>query len=227
MSKLFWNSPGLKVISIAVVSSMAMLSAIPASAATFKATIYEWVFPFSLFPFLENMEIKYTLADGIFDTIASSEPNTFLTDGYPLFEELPSDTTVVPEVVTDFQWTLNGTLEPVEIKRSIFGITDKGLYLQILDPELPPQYTNVFSTTLEAPEGMPLSACKTQTCEGTASIDGKEGFYGLRLRQTPVNEAESVPEPSAAVALGFVGALLLKRRRKTLSAQPIATVDPQ
>ncbi len=227
MSKLFWNSPGLKVISIAVVSSMAMLNATPASATTFKATIYETEYNLPEFDFLEDLEIEYTLADGIFDTIAASEPDTFLTDRDPLFYELPDDTTVVPEVVTDFQWTLGGTLEPVEIERSIFGITDQGLYLQILDPELPPQYTNVFSTTLEAPEGMPLSACKTQTCEGTARIGGKEGYYGLRLRQTPVNEPEPVPEPSAAVALGFVGALLLKRRRKMGSAQPVATVNPQ
>lgn len=223
MSKLFWNSPQLTALSIAVASSMAMVSAIPASALTFTATIYESEMPFSEYPFLENLQIKYTLAEGIFDTIAASEPDTFLADRYPLFYELPSDTTVVPEVVTDFQWTLGGTLEPVEIKRSIFGITDRGLYLQILDPELPAQYTNVFSTTLEAPEGLPLSACQTQTCEGSAQIWGKEGYYGLRLRQTPVNEPESVPEPSAAVALGFVGAFLMKRHRKTVNVEAVIT----
>jgi hypothetical protein len=220
MTRCFFTSPRLFALSAAVISSMGVLSATEANALTFKGTIYE-----SPFPGLEGLEIEYTLADGIFDTIAASEPDTFLTDGYPLFYELPSDTTVVPEVVTDFRWTLSGTLERVEIEQSIFGITDRGLYLQILDPELPPQYTNVFSTTLEAPEGLPLSACKTQTCEGSARIGGKEGYYGLRLRQTPVNEPESIPEPSAAVALGFVGAFLMKRHRKTVNAQAVQTAD--
>ncbi|MCT7968638.1 PEP-CTERM sorting domain-containing protein [Laspinema sp. D1] len=214
------NAPGLWA-STAVISSMGLLSASPANALTFKATIYE-----SPFPFLENREIQYTLADGIFDTIVSSPINTFFTDEYPEFGPEPTEPlTLVPEVVTDFQWNLGGILEPVEFGRSIFGITDAGLFLQILDPDTAPIYQNIFMSTIQAPEGMALSVCKTQTCEGDAMIGGKGGFAGLQITQTPVNEPEPVPEPSAAVALGFVGALLLKRQRKTGNAQPITTAN--
>ncbi|MCT7963190.1 PEP-CTERM sorting domain-containing protein [Laspinema sp. D1] len=220
MPHLFLNAPGL-LASTAVISSMGLLSASPANALTFNATIYE-----SPFPFLENREIQYTLADGIFDTIVSSPINTFFTDEYPQFGPEPTETlTLVPEVVTDFQWNLGGILEPVEFGRSIFGITDAGLFLQILDPDTAPIYQNIFMSRIQAPEGMALSVCKIQACEGSAEFGGKGGYAGSRMIQTPVDDSQPVPEPSAAVALGFVGALLLKRQRKNSNAQPITRAN--
>ncbi len=220
MTRFFFNHPRLFALSAAVLSSLGVLSATEANALTFNATIYE-----SPFPFLENSEIQYTLADGIFDTIVSSPINTFFTDEYPQFGPEPTEPlTLVPEVVTDFQWSLGGPLEPVEFGRSIFGITDAGLFLQILDPDTAPIYQNIFMSTIQAPEGLPLSACKTQACEGSAMIGGKGGYAGSRIIQTP---SQSVPEPSAAVALGLVSALILKRRRKTVSVPGVATADPE
>lgn len=221
MTRFFFNRPRLFALSAAVMSAMGVLSATEVNALTFKGTIYQ-----SPFPFLENREIQYTLADGIFDTIVSSPVNTFFTDEYPEFGPEPTEPlTLVPEVVTDFQWSLGGTLEPVEFGRSILGITDAGLFLQILDPDTAPIYQNIFMSTIQAPEGMDLSVCKTQTCKGEAMIGGKGGFAGLRLTQTPVNEPEPVPEPSVAIALGLVSALLLKRQRKTGNVQPVTTAN--
>ncbi|MBO0350784.1 PEP-CTERM sorting domain-containing protein [Phormidium pseudopriestleyi FRX01] len=223
MPKLFLNASKLFALSTAVISSMGLLSATEVNALTFKGKIYE-----SPFLFLENSEIQYTLADGIFETIISSPINTFFTDAYPEFGPEPTEPlTLVPEVVTDFQWSLGRTLEPVEFGRSIFGITDAGLFLQILDPDTAPIYQNIFMSTIQAPEGMALSVCKIQACEGSAQFGGKGGYAGSWMIQTPVTESQSVPEPSAAVALGFVSALLLKRQRKTLSAQPVAIANQQ
>ena len=220
MTRFFLNSPRLFALSAALLSSIGILSATEANALSFKATIYESPFSF------ENREIHYTLADGIFDTIVSSPVNTFFTDGYQNFGPEPVEPlTLLPEVVTDFQWNFGGVFQPVE-GRSIFGITDAGLFLQILDPNEPPIYQNIFMSTIQAPEGLPLSACKTQACDASADFGGKGGFYGSRMIQTPVPaDVESVPEPSAAVALGFVGALVLKRQRKTSKAQPVTTTD--
>ncbi|AFY81912.1 PEP-CTERM sorting domain-containing protein [Oscillatoria acuminata] len=210
MARFFFSSPRLFALSAAVLSSlMGVLSATEAKALTFKGTIYE-----TFFPGLEGFEIEYTLADGIFDTIISSPPNTYFTDGYQNFGPEPSlPKTLVPQVVTEFKWSISGTLEPLEVERSIFGITDAGLFLQILDPNEPPIYKNIFMSTIQAPEGLPLSACKTQACDASADFGGKGGLYGSRMTHIPVTKSQSVPEPSAAIALSFVGALLLKRRR--------------
>lgn len=210
MTRFFFTSPRLFALCATVMSSMGVLSATQANALTFKGTIYE-----SPFPGLEGLEIEYTLADGIFDTIISSPTNTFFTDGYQNFGPEPSlPLTLVPQVVTDFKWPLGGTLAPLEVERSIFGITDAGLFLQILDPNEPPIYKNIFMSTIQAPEGLPLSACETQACDASADFGGKGGLYGSRMTHIPVAESQPVPEPSAAVALGFVSALLLKRHRK-------------
>ncbi len=223
MTQLFSTNPRFFPIFVALASSIGVLSATPANSATFKARIYQ-----SPFLFFEEQEIEYTLADGIFDTIVSSPSNTFFTDQDPDLNSDPSlaETlaTVVPEVVTDLKWSRGGGLEPLEFEKSLFGITDRGLFVQFLNPSQGP-YENILMATLQAPEGLPLSACKTQTCEGEANIGGKGGFAGLQITQTPVTEAEPVPEPSAAVALGFVGALLLKRHRKTGSTQPLASAN--
>ncbi|MGL5193135.1 MAG: PEP-CTERM sorting domain-containing protein [Chroococcales cyanobacterium] len=220
MTRFFFNYPRLFALSAAVISSMGVLSATEASALTFQGTIYE-----SPFPGFEGIEIEYTLADGIFDTILSSPPHTFFTDGYQNFGPEPYlPKTLVPEVVTEFKWSIGGTLEPFEVERSIFGITDAGLFLQILDPNEPPIYKNIFMSTIQAPEGLPLSACKTQACDASANFGGKGGFYGSRMTHIPV-KPQPVPEPSAAIALGFVSALLLQRRRKALSAQPVDIAD--
>jgi hypothetical protein len=221
MQKLFLTKPRVFALFVALASSIGVVSATPANSATFKATIYQ-----SPFLFFEDQEIEYTLADGIFDTIVSSPSNTFFTDQYLGVNSDPSlaETlaTVVPEVVTELKWSRGGVLEPLEFEKSLFGITDRGLFLQFLNPSEGP-YENILMATLQAPGGLPLSACKTQTCEGDAMIGGKGGYAGLKITQTPVIEVEPIPEPSAAVALGFVGALLLKRRRKALSTQPVAT----
>ena len=223
MTQFFFNPTRLFALSAAVLSSIGVLSATEANALTFKGTIYD-----SPFSFLENLEIQYTLADGIFDTIISSPINTFFTDGYEYFGPEPIEpVNLLPEVVTDFQWTAGGTLNPLEFGRSIFGITDAGLFLQILDPTEPPMYQSIFMSTIQAPEGLPLSACKTQACDASADFGGQGGFYGSRMTHIPVTESQSVPEPSAAVALGFVGALVLKRHRKTRKAQPVTTAEQQ
>ncbi len=223
MPKLCLNAPRLFAISTAVISSTGLLSATQANALTFKATIYE-----SPFPFLENREIQYTLANGMFDRVVSSPINTFFTDEDPQFGPEPTEPlTLVPEVVTNFQWSLGGILEPVEFGRSIFGITDAGLFLQILDPNTAPIYQNIFMSTIQAPKGLPLNTCKTQACEGSADFGGKGGYAGSRMIQTPGYTSQSVPEPSAAIALGFVSALLLKRPRKIIKTHPVATVNQQ
>ncbi len=224
MTQFFFTRPGVVALSAAVISSMGVLIGTPANAATFKGTIYE-----TWFPALEGLQIEYTLADGILDTILASAPNTFFIDGDYTFGPPPtlpmSLATLVPKVVTDFKWTLGGSLEPVDIPLSLFGITEDGLFLQLLDVSQPPIYQNIFMSTIKAPEGLLLSACKTQACDASADFGGKGGFYGSRMIITPV--PESVPEPSAAVALGLVSVFLLKRHRKTLSTQPVATPDQQ
>ena len=224
MTQFFFNPTQLFALSAALLSSIGVLSATEANALTFKGTIYE-----TNFPGLEGFEMEYTLADGIFDTIISSPTNTFFTDRYQSFGPEPSlPKTLVPEVVTEFKWSIGGTLEPFEVERSIFGITDAGLFLQILDPNQPPIYKNIFMSTIQAPEGLPLSACKTQACDASADFFGKGGLYGSRMTHIPVTESQSVPEPSAAIALGFVGALVLKRHRKTTGkAQPVTTAEQQ
>ncbi|MCT7968636.1 PEP-CTERM sorting domain-containing protein [Laspinema sp. D1] len=221
MPKLLLNYPRLLTLFVAIFSSMGALSAAPANGLTFKGTIYE-----SPIPYLENSQIQYTLADGIFETIVSSPLNTFFTDGYSDFNDNPSlAITVVPQVVTEFKWLRGGALNPVEFEQSfeqsIFGITEDGLSLQILDPSQG-QYRDIFISTIQAPEGLSLSACKTQDCDASANF-WDAGYYSFRMTQTPVMESESVPEPSAAVALGLVSALFLKRRRKIVNIPAFAT----
>ncbi len=226
MPKLLLNTPRLLTLLVALFSSMGVLSATPANGLTFKGIVYD-----SPMISFDNFEIEYTLADGIFDTIVSSEFNTFFIDGEHTVAPGSTDTltlaTMVPEVIMDFKWSWGGSLQPLDVELSIFGITESGLYLEILDPNLPPPYTMIFSASIQAPEGLSLSACKTQACELVGSIWGKSGYPSFQMIQTPVMESQSVPEPSAAIALGFVGALLLNRRRKTVSAQAVATVYPQ
>ncbi|MCT7963192.1 PEP-CTERM sorting domain-containing protein [Laspinema sp. D1] len=221
MPKLLLNSPRLLTVFVALFSSMGALSAAPANGLTFKGTIYE-----SPVPYLENSQIQYTLADGIFDTIVSSPINTFFTDGSFNFNDDPNlAITVVPKVVTEFKWIRGGALNPVEFEesfeQSVFGITEDGLFLQILDPNLG-QYRDLFISTIYAPEGLPLSACQTQACDASAKF-WDAGYYSYRLTQTPVMESESVPEPSVAIALGLVSALFLKRRRKIVNIPAVAT----
>ncbi len=226
MPKLFLNTPPYFAIFVALATSMGALSATPANGLTFQGTIYG-----SSDPYLENSKIQYTLADGIFDTIVSSPLNTFFTDGYSDFNEDPNRTiTVVPEVVTGFKWIRGGASNPVEFEKSfeqsIFGITQDGLSLQILNPSQA-QYRDVFISTIQAPEGLPLSACKTRACDASANFR-EAAYYSVRLTQTPVpEEHKPIPEPSAVVALGFVSAFLLKRHRKTGKAQPVATAVQQ
>jgi hypothetical protein len=222
MTRFFFNSTRLFALSAAVLSSIGVLSAMEANALTFKATLSDSPFhPFG------PQDIEYTLADGIFDTIISSPINTFFSDPFPAPSASPRQTTtVVPEVVTEFKWAMGEILEPMAFEQSIFGITDRGLFLQLLNPS-EGQHENILMATIQAPEGLSLSACKTQVCEGVATLGGPGGFAGLRMIQTPVHEEpKPVPEPSAAVALGFVGALALKRQRKTTGkAQPVTTAD--
>jgi hypothetical protein len=217
MPKLPLNSARLLTLFVAVFSSMGVLSASPANGLTFKA-----VRPSGSHRFLETFEMEYTLADGIFDTIVSSPRNTFFIDGE--HNVAPGSTlplrlgTVVPEVVTDFSWPLEGRL-------SIFGITDAGLYLEIINPNEPPRFMSIFQANIQAPAGLPLSACKFQACEMNVLTSGGHVYPRFEMIQTPVMEPQPVPEPSAAIALGFVGALLLKRRRQALSAQPVTIAD--
>jgi hypothetical protein len=226
MPKLLLKTPRYFAIFVALATSMGALSAAPANGLTFQGTIYE-----SSNPDLENSKVQYTLADGIFDSIVSSPLNTFFTDGYSYFNEDPNlAITVVPEVVTGFKWIRGGSSNPVELEKSfeqsIFGITEDGLSLQILNPSQA-QYSDVFLSTIQAPDGLPLSACKTQACDASANFREAE-YYSVRLTQIPLpEEPEPIPEPSAAVALGFVGALFLKRRRKTVSVSAVATANPE
>jgi hypothetical protein len=232
MSQRLFTRPGLVALSTAVISSMGVLIGTPANGGTFKGIIYK-----TDFPAFENSEIEYTLADGIFESIISSPPNTFFIDGDYTFGPEPTLpmrlATLVPEVVTKFKWTTDETytvgdpVTVVDIQLSIFGITDEGLFLQVLDVSQPPIYQNIFMSTIQAPEGLPLSACKTQACDASADFGGKGGFYGSRMIVTPVTEPESVPEPSAAVALSVVGVLFLKRPRKAVSIPAVVTADSE
>lgn len=212
MPKLFLNTSRPLAIFVALGTSMVSLSATPANSLTFQSTIYD-----SPDPSLENDKVIYTLADGIFETIISSPLNTFFTDGYSDFNEDPNRTVIVlPEVVTGFKWIKGSNQREFErsFEQSIFGITPDGLSIQILNPSQA-QYRDVFISTIPAPEGLPLSACKTQACDGSAKFR-QLGYYVVRVNQIPLSEEkpESVPEPSAVVALGFVSFFLLKRRRK-------------
>ncbi|MCT7958685.1 PEP-CTERM sorting domain-containing protein [Laspinema palackyanum] len=230
MIQFFFSRPGLVALSGAVITLTSGLIATPANAATFKGQIYK-----TWFPILEGFQLEYTLADGILDTVLASEPNTFFMDGEYLgpAPSVPmSLATVVPEVVTDFKTDFEVGIErdmslPVR-QFSIFGITEEGLFLQLLDVNQPPIYQNIFMSTIQAPEGLPLSACKTQACDASADFGGKGGLYDSRMTHIPVPETpQPVPEPSAAIALGFVGALLLKRRRKSVPIPAVATANPE
>jgi hypothetical protein len=226
MPKLLLNTPRIFTFFAVLFSSLGVLSAAPANALTFKGVIDDST------PFLKNFEIEYTLADGIFDTIVSSEPNTFFIDGEytaaPGYFDRIDRATVVPEVVTDFKvssW--GGSLEPLNGELSLFGITEDRLYLWILE-NTEPRFTDIFRGYIKAPAGLPLSACKFQACEMAADYgDAYMGYPEFRMIQTPVTESESVPEPSAAIALGFIGALLMKRHRKMGSLKPVAIADEQ
>ncbi|MCT7958683.1 PEP-CTERM sorting domain-containing protein [Laspinema palackyanum] len=226
MPKLLLNKPRLLTLFAFLFSSVGVLNATAANGLTFKGSLFGSALAF------KNFEIEYTLADGIFDTIVSSPPNTFFIDGEyiaaPGYFDSINRATVVPEVVTDFKFSSGGgSLEPLNGELSLFGITEDRLYLWILE-NTEPRFTDIFTGYIKAPAGLPLSACKFQACEMSAKYGSAYmGPPGFDMIQTPVMESESVPEPSAAVALGFVGALLLKRRRKTLSAQPIAIVTQQ
>lgn len=222
MQKLFLTTPQVFAIFVALASSIGVFRATPAQGLTFKATLLESIV-------FKNFEIEYTLADGIFDTIVSAPPNTFFIDGEyttaPGYYDSINRATVVPEVVTDFKLSGGGSLQPLKGDLSLFGITQSELYLWILE-DTEPRFTDIFSGYIKAPAGLPLSACKFQACEMSAKYgDGYLGPPGFTMIQTPVMESESVPEPCAAVALGFVSALLLKRRRKAASAQPVAIVN--
>ncbi|MCT7963191.1 PEP-CTERM sorting domain-containing protein [Laspinema sp. D1] len=227
MSQFLFARPGLVALCGALISSMGMVIATPANGATFKGIIYE-----TWFPILEGFKLEYTLADGILDTVLASEPNTFFIDGEylgPAPSPAMSLATVVPEVVTDFKTDFEVGIErstslPV-LQFSLFGITEEGLFLQLLDVNQPPIYQSIFMSTIQAPEGLPLSACKTQACDASVDFGGKGGLYGSRMIVTPV--PETIPEPSAAVALGFVGALFLKRRRKSVRIPAVATANPE
>ncbi|MCT7968635.1 PEP-CTERM sorting domain-containing protein [Laspinema sp. D1] len=226
MPKLLLKTPRILTLFAVLFSSMGVLNATPANGLTFKGSLS------GSHPFLRNFDIEYTLADGIFDTIVSSPPNTFFIDGEytaaPGYYDSINRATVVPEVVTDFKLSnWGGSLEPLNGELSLFGITEYGLYLWILD-NTEPRFTDIFSGYIKAPGGLPLSACKFQACEMSATYGGAYlGSQSFDMIQTPVMESESVPEPSAAVALGFVGALLMKRRRKTVSEQAVVTVNQQ
>ncbi len=222
MPKLLFKTPRILTFFVALFSSMGVLNAAPAQGLTFKATLLESIV-------FKNFEIEYTLADGIFDTIVSSPRNTFFIDGEyttaPGYFDSITRATVVPEVVTDFKLSGGGSLEPLKGELSLFGITEYGLYLWLLN-DTEPRFTDIFTGYIKAPAGLPLSACKFQACEMSARYgDGYLGPPGFTMIQTPVMESESVPEPSAAVALGFVGALLLKRRQKTGKARSVASAD--
>ncbi len=213
MSKQFLKTSRFFVIVGALSSAMGLGSFTPANAVSFKGKVYD-----PAYDILENLEIEYTLADGIFDTVISSPANTFFSDQSPDLYSDPgtmiSSATLVPEVVTEFKWTMGGTLEPLDVKHSMFGITDEGLFLRLLDPDGGSDFLFTFTSIIEAPEGLPLSACKTQTCDASADYGAKGGYHGSRMTHTPINESQSVPEPSATVALGLVSTLLWKRHRK-------------
>ncbi|MCT7973530.1 PEP-CTERM sorting domain-containing protein [Laspinema olomoucense] len=224
MPKLLLNRPRILTLFAVVFSSMGVLNATPANGLTFKGSLSS-----VSHPVFRKFEIEYTLADGMFDTIVSSPPNTFFIDGEytgaPGYYDSINRATVVPEVVTDFKFSGGGSLQPLNGELSLFGITEDRLYLWILQ-NTEPRFTDIFTGYIKAPAGLPLSACKFQACEMSAKYgDGYMGPPGFDMIQTPVMESESVPEPSAAVALGFVAALLMKRRRKTLSAQAVVTAD--
>lgn len=128
---------------------------------------------------------------------------------------------------------MTDNLQPVEFERSIIGTTFERsfigttnefdfsapiLFFEILDLDHFPGW-GIFSGRIKAPEGLPLSACKTQVCEGLAHVGGKRGYARLPMIHTPIDPVQSVLEPSVVVALGFVSALLLNRQRKTRNAQ--------
>ncbi len=224
MPKLLLNQPQFLTLFAVLFSSMGVLNATPANGLTFKGSLSGPALAF------KNFEIEYTLADGIFDTIVSSPPNTFFIDGEytaaPGYFESINRATVVPEVVTDFKWSSGGgSLQPLNGELSLFGIMEDRLYLWILE-NTEPRFTDIFSGYIKAPAGLPLSACKFQACEMSAKYgDGYMGPPGFNMIQTPVMESESVPEPSAAIALGFVGFLFLKRPRKAVSIPAVVIAD--
>ncbi len=240
MAKLFLTTPRLLALSVAIFSSIGLLSATPAVGLTFKATIYNS--PDFEYGFVDNFndwEFYYTLPDDLFDTVVSSPLDTLFTDRYSYYEPVG---TVIPEVVTDFKIVRSDNTGPSSqsFGRSIFGIGGEGsfvtntqsfnfkgpaLFIQILSSDIPAIYSNIFQAIITAPEGLPLSACKTQICEGEAAFSEKGRFSNLQMIHTPVTKAKPVPEPSAAVALGFVSAWLLKRQRKISNAQAVTTAD--
>ena len=225
MTKLFLNAPRWLAIFVAVASSIGLGSITPAQAGSFKAIISD-------FPFSDSgiWEIQYTLADGLFDTVVSSPIPSYFSTGYNPDIEDPLSINFIPEGVTEFKWGMpDDNLQPVEFERSIVGIRsdfDLGepiLFIEILDLDHFPGW-GIFNGRIQAPEGLPLSACKTQVCEGLAHVGGKRGYARLPMIHTPVDPVQSVPEPSTAVALGLVSALLLIQR-KTSNAQAGAKVN--
>ncbi|MBD1897424.1 MULTISPECIES: PEP-CTERM sorting domain-containing protein [unclassified Coleofasciculus] len=162
----------------------------------------------------DSVEGTYTVADEILDLLVSDvrignyldvkNPFDFFSlsvNGNNIFSGKPSDSSLT-------------SLIPVN---QVFAFREV-LRLNVKETNLDFQLS--VATADQGPRE-PVSQCLVKECQGFTvfTAPGVNG-YGF-VSHKPVNVVESVPEPTAAIALGVIGASMLIRKRK-LSSSPQA-----
>jgi hypothetical protein len=166
---------------------------------------------------INSLEGSYTVADDILEFLVSDvriqdpylqveNPLEFFSlsvNGNNLFSGKPSNSSLTSLI------PVNGVFSFRELLR--LDVQDDFFVLQLS-----------VATADEGPRE-PVTQCLVKECQGftifgfgSRTLPGVlgEGFVSHK----PVNIAESVPEPTAAIALGVIGASMLIRKRKLSSS---------
>ena len=166
---------------------------------------------------VNSLEGSYTVADDILEFLVSDvriqdpylqveNPLDFFSlsvNGNNIFSGKPSNSSLTSLI------PVNGVFALRELLR--LDVQDEFFVLQLS-----------VATADEGPKE-PVAQCLVKECQGftifgfgSRTLPGVlgEGF----LSHKPVNVAESVPEPTAAIALGVIGASMLIRKRKLSSS---------
>ncbi|MBD1836834.1 PEP-CTERM sorting domain-containing protein [Coleofasciculus sp. FACHB-64] len=169
-----------------------------------------------------SVEGSYTVADDILKTLVSDvriqapflqvenplDFFSFTVNGNNIFSGKPSYSSLTSLI------PVNGVFAFREVLR-LDVIDDRGLF---------------FAFKLDvatADEGLiePVDQCLVKECQGFlgfalgGGINSPPGVIGGGfVPHKPVNDVESVPEPTAAIALGIIGASMLIRKRKLSSS---------
>lgn len=189
-----WNQLSMTVISAFVALGTINLS--PANAITFN---FQGEFEDG-----RTIEGSYGINEDIFEEVATTPPFStdldvvldffsLTVDGINIFNGVPEIARLNNNIV------LNGN-----------PLVFKDVYLSV--PQLQ------FTLGLD----VPAESCLVGECMGVVAYFKDiptDSFPYADVIQKPVNDVESVPEPTAAIALGVIGTSMLIRKRK-LSSSP-------